>query len=67
MKTILLTIATMSCISLTAQVTEPIKAQEGTVTIDTLRQTITVDNGGDTTRIKLRKKTIIIIEDIIIC
>jgi hypothetical protein len=63
MKTILLTIATMSCISLTAQVTEPIKAQEGTVTIDTLRQTITVDNGGDTTRIKLRKKTIIIIED----
>ena len=53
----------MSCISLTAQVTEPIKAQEGTVTIDTLRQTITVDNGGDTTRIKLRKKTIIIIED----
>jgi hypothetical protein len=63
MKTILLTIATMSCISLTAQVTEPIKAQEGSVTIDTLRQTITVDNGGDTTRIKLRKKTIIIIED----
>lgn len=62
MKTILLTIATMSCISLTAQVTEPIKAQEGTVTIDTLRQTITVDNGGDTTRIKLRKKTIVIIE-----
>ena len=53
----------MSCISLTAQVTEPIKAQEGSVTIDTLRQTITVDNGGDTTRIKLRKKTIIIIED----
>jgi hypothetical protein len=47
MKTILLTIATMSCISLTAQVTEPIKAQEGSVT----------------TRIKLRKKTIIIIED----
>jgi hypothetical protein len=34
MKTILLTIATMSCISLTAQVTEPIKPQEGTVTID---------------------------------
>ena len=63
MKTILLTIATMSCISLTAQVTEPIKAQEGTVTIDTLRQTITVDNGGDTTRIKLGKKTIVIIED----
>jgi hypothetical protein len=63
MKTILLTISTMSCISLTAQVTEPIKAQEGSVTIDTLRQTITVDNGGDTTRIKLRKKTIIIIED----
>lgn len=63
MKTILLTIATMSCISLTAQFTEPIKAQEGSVTIDTLRQTITVDNGGDTTRIKLRKKTIIIIED----
>ena len=63
MKTILLTIATMSCISLTAQVTEPIKAQEGSVTIDTLRQTITVDNGGDTTRIKFRKKTIIIIED----
>ena len=63
MKTILLTIATMSCISLTAQVTEPIKAQEGSVTIDTLRQTITVDNGGDTTRIKLRKKTIVIIED----
>ncbi len=63
MKTILLTIATMSCISLTAQVTEPIKAQEGSVTIDTLRQTISVDNGGDTTRIKLRKKTIIIIED----
>ncbi len=53
----------MSCISLTAQVTEPIKAQEGSVTIDTLRQTITVDNGGDTTRIKLGKKTIIIIED----
>ena len=53
----------MSCISLTAQVTEPIKAQEGTVTIDTLRQTITVDNGGDTTRIKLGKKTIVIIED----
>lgn len=52
----------MSCISLTAQVTEPIKAQEGTVTIDTLRQTITVDNGGDTTRIKLRNKTIVIIE-----
>ena len=63
MKTILLTIATMSCISLTAQVTEPIKAQEGSVTIDTLRQTITVDNGGDTTRIKLGKKTIVIIED----
>ena len=63
MKTILLTIATMSCISLTAQVTEPIKAQEGTVTIDTLRQTLTVDNGGDTTRIKLGKKTIVIIED----
>ena len=63
MKTILLTIATMSCISLTAQVTEPIKAQEGTVTINTLRQTITVDNGGDTTRIKLGKKTIVIIED----
>jgi hypothetical protein len=63
MKTILLTIATMSCISLTAQVTEPIKAQEGTVTIDTLRQTITVDNDGDTTRIKLGKKTIVIIED----
>lgn len=62
MKTILLTIATMSCISLTAQVTEPIKAQEGSVTIDTLRQTITVDNGGDTTRIKLRNKTIVIIE-----
>ena len=53
----------MSCISLTAQVTEPIKAQEGSVTIDTLRQTITVDNGGDTTRIKLGKKTIVIIED----
>ena len=53
----------MSCISLTAQVTEPIKAQEGTVTIDILRQTITVDNGGDTTRIKLGKKTIVIIED----
>ena len=53
----------MSCISLTAQVTEPIKAQEGTVTIDTLRQTITVDKGGDTTRIKLGKKTIVIIED----
>jgi hypothetical protein len=63
MKTILLTISTMSCISLTAQVTEPIKAQEGSVTIDTLRQTITVDNGGDTTRIKLGKKTIVIIED----
>ena len=63
MKTILLTIATMSCISLTAQVTEPIKAQEGTVTIDTLRQTITVDNGGDTTRIKLRKKKRIINSD----
>ncbi|NBW71927.1 MAG: PorT family protein [Flavobacteriia bacterium] len=62
MKTILLTIATMSCISLTAQVTEPIKPQEGTVTIDTLTQTVTVDNGGDTTRIRLGKKNIVIIE-----
>jgi hypothetical protein len=62
MKTILLTIATMSCISLTAQVTEPIEPQEGTVTIDTLTQTVTVDNGGDTTRIKLGKKNIVIVE-----
>jgi hypothetical protein len=62
MKTILLSIATMSCISLTAQVTEPIEPQEGTVTIDTLTQTVTIDNGGDTTRIKLGKKNIVIVE-----
>ncbi|MBU3659546.1 MAG: PorT family protein [Flavobacteriales bacterium] len=62
MKTILLTIATMSCISLTAQVNEPTEQKEGTVTIDTLTQTVTIDNGGDTTRIKLGKKNIVIVE-----
>lgn len=62
MKTILLTIATMSCISLTAQVTEPVEPQEGTVTIDTLTQTVTVDNGGDTIRINLFNKNIVIVE-----
>jgi len=62
MKTILLTITTMSLFNLTAQVSE--KNENSTVTIDTLTQTVIVDNGnGDTTRIKLGKTNIVIVEN----
>lgn len=53
----------MSWISLTAQTTEPVNKQEVEVTIDTLTQTVTVNNNGDTTRIKLGNKKIVIIEN----
>ena len=52
----------MSLFNLTAQVSE--KNENSTVTIDTLTQTVIVDNGnGDTTRIKLGKTNIVIVEN----
>jgi len=62
MKTILFTIATLSSLNLFAQVTE--NNENSNVTIDTLTNTILVDKGnGDTTRIKLGKKNIVIVEN----